>query len=109
MTWALDGLEPESFTIWEIFNPEKESLEGENRVALTPEGVQKLRKMNFQVQIESGAGKNASFSDSLYEKAGAKVVPDVWKNDMIIKGNLKLQFIWAKHLYILIYSELNIR
>lgn len=56
--------------------------------------------MNFQVQIESGAGKNASFSDSLYEKAGAKVVPDVWKNDMIIKGNLKFQVIGAKHLYI---------
>ena len=64
----------------------KESLEGENRVALTPEGVGKLRKMNFNIQIESGAGANASFSDAAYVEAGATIKDSVWDSDMILKG-----------------------
>jgi len=66
----------------------KESLEGENRVALTPEGVGKLKKMNFNVQIESGAGANASYSDAAYADAGATITDNVWGSDMILKVNV---------------------
>lgn len=63
----------------------KESFAGENRVALTPEGVGKLRKMNFNVQIEKGAGVNASYSDAAYAEAGATIKDSVWDSDMILK------------------------
>ena len=59
---------------------------GENRIALTPEGVGKLKKMKFNIEIEKGAGVNASFSDSEYIQAGATIAEDVWNNDMILKG-----------------------
>ena len=65
----------------------KESLAGENRVALTPEGVGKLRKMNFNIQVESGAGANASYSDAAYAEAGATIKDNVWDSDMILKGH----------------------
>jgi len=66
----------------------KESLAGENRVALTPEGVGKLRKMNFNIQVESGAGANASYSDAAYAEAGATIKDNVWDSDMILKVNV---------------------
>jgi hypothetical protein len=64
----------------------KESFQGENRVALTPEGVGKLKKLNFNVQIESNAGANAGFSDAAYVEAGATLSNDIWNSDMILKG-----------------------
>lgn len=63
----------------------KESFQGENRVALTPEGVGKLKKLNFNVQIESNAGANAGFSDAAYVEAGATLSNDIWNSDMILK------------------------
>ncbi|MFI5404603.1 MAG: Re/Si-specific NAD(P)(+) transhydrogenase subunit alpha [Candidatus Gagatemarchaeaceae archaeon] len=52
----------------------KETVEGEKRVALTPESVPKIKQMT--VAVEKGAGGAAGFSDSAYEEAGARVVPD---------------------------------
>lgn len=45
----------------------------EKRVALTPEGVQKLIEKDLRVQIESGAGEQSSYSDQQYEEAGAQM------------------------------------
>ena len=39
----------------------RESFEGENRVAIIPNHVLKLRKKGFAVQVEEGAGENAGF------------------------------------------------
>ena len=67
----------------------KESLSGETRVAATPDTVAKLAKLGFDVQVQSGAGADASFTDAAYEEAGAKVVTpkDVWGSDIIFKVN----------------------
>ena len=52
----------------------KETAPGERRVALVPEIVEKLAAGGFEVAVEQGAGDGASFSDSEYREAGARVV-----------------------------------
>jgi len=52
----------------------KEVLEGERRVALTPESAGRLQKLGYECVIESGAGAAASFSDDAYRAAGVEVV-----------------------------------
>ena len=46
----------------------------ESRVALTPDAVKKLRKLGFEVVIQSGAGQAAYYADELYQAAGADIV-----------------------------------
>jgi alanine dehydrogenase len=62
---------------------------GENRVGLTPYGVDALIKAGHTVLIEKNAGLNSGFSDEMYKKAGAKVgltAEEVYnKAEMIIK------------------------
>lgn len=48
--------------------------EGESRVAIVPNSVSKLGKAGFEVLIESGAGSESNYSDSMYESKGARVV-----------------------------------
>lgn len=45
----------------------------ESRVALTPDAVKKLRKLGFELVIESGAGQAAYYADELYQTAGAEI------------------------------------
>ena len=67
----------------------KESITGETRVAASPKTVEQLKKLGFDVAIESGAGERASFTDELYTSAGAIIVKDtdVWQSDLIYKVN----------------------
>lgn len=51
-----------------------ETVEGERRVALTPDGVKTLKSRGFEVMIESGAGARAGFDDEAYRQAGAEIV-----------------------------------
>lgn len=51
----------------------KEIREGEERVALTPETVGRLVKGDYEVLIESGAGRDYNLDEN-YEDAGAKIV-----------------------------------
>lgn len=46
----------------------------EKRVALTPDAVKKLGKLGFDVVIQSGAGREAYYTDSAYQAAGATIV-----------------------------------
>ena len=61
----------------------------EKRIALTPEGASELTKRGHTVLIERDAGKGSFFEDSLYEKAGCKIVgtlKELWESsDMIVK------------------------
>ncbi|MGH8747833.1 MAG: Re/Si-specific NAD(P)(+) transhydrogenase subunit alpha [Burkholderiales bacterium] len=50
-----------------------EILEGETRVAATPETIKKLAAKN-EVRVQCGAGRGSSISDADYEAAGAKPV-----------------------------------
>lgn len=54
----------------------KEITPGERRVALVPDGAQRLATSKLSVLVQSGAGQPAFFPDEAYEKAGAKLVPD---------------------------------
>lgn len=67
----------------------KETLTGENRVAIVPRDVKKYCELGFEVLIESQAGLNAQFPDAAYTTAGAALVADattVWqKADIIFK------------------------
>ena len=54
----------------------KESRPGERRVAATPESVTRLKKLGFDVLVESQAGAGASFNDDDYANAGATIVAD---------------------------------
>lgn len=51
----------------------RESAEGEERVAASPETVKKLITLGFEVVVESGAGAGASLADDLYIAAGATI------------------------------------
>jgi NAD(P) transhydrogenase subunit alpha len=67
----------------------REVHDGERRVATTPDVVGQLRKLGFEVIVESNAGAAASFSDSAYEQAGASIINDtraLWSAaDIILK------------------------
>jgi NAD(P) transhydrogenase subunit alpha len=49
---------------------------GESRVALTPDGVQKLKSAGADVSVQSGAGVAAGHADTAYAAAGATVDHD---------------------------------
>ncbi len=60
----------------------KESFDGENRVAMTPNSALALQKLGYECVIQSGAGKAARFADQDYKDAGVEVVKtasDLWK------------------------------
>jgi NAD(P) transhydrogenase subunit alpha len=67
----------------------RETLEGEKRVALTPQSAQALQKLGYDCLIETGAGDAARFSDAAYAAAGVSVVPsaaELWKEaDVVAK------------------------
>jgi alanine dehydrogenase len=67
----------------------KEIKNNENRVAMTPAGVQELISRGHSVLIETSAGTGSGFSDDDYAKAGAQIAKDadsVWsKAELIVK------------------------
>lgn len=72
----------------------------ENRVALTPAGVDSLVGAGHEVLVESGAGIGSSLSDSAYKRAGATVVAsadEAWGSaDMVVKVKEPLEEEWAR-------------
>ena len=69
----------------------RETADGECRVAASPDSVKKLKKLGYDVQVESGAGLKANFPDAMYEAAEAKIVSDaktIWSSsDIVAKVN----------------------
>lgn len=67
----------------------KETMNEEYRVAATPSIVKQIVDEGHPVLIEKNAGKMSGFEDSLYEKAGAKIIDeakDLWQgSDLIYK------------------------
>ena len=51
----------------------KEIMLKECRVALTPDNAKKLIKLGYTVNLASGAGEKAGFSDSSYQSVGVKI------------------------------------
>lgn len=75
--------------VFMIIGVPKEIKTHENRVALLPGGVNRLKKNGHDVCIQKGAGKGSGFPDEQYIEAGAEIIDDVealWdKADMIMK------------------------
>ena len=52
----------------------RETLEGEARVAMTPDSARQIAKLGHECVIEAGAGERSGFSDADYRSAGVEVV-----------------------------------
>lgn len=52
----------------------KEIKSNENRVAMTPAGVETLRQHDHTVLVEAAAGRASGFSDNDYHQAGSEIV-----------------------------------
>ncbi|WP_112320906.1 Re/Si-specific NAD(P)(+) transhydrogenase subunit alpha [Oceanibium sediminis] len=52
----------------------KELLEGEARVALSPQSALQLQKLGYDVIVEAGAGAKSRFTDDAYREAGVEVL-----------------------------------
>ena len=64
-----------------------ETKGGENRVAVTPDGVRELIAAGVEVLVEVGAGEGSSIIDAHYLAAGARIVDveEAWAADMVVK------------------------
>ena len=66
----------------------KEITYQENRVPLSPMAVQLLVDQGHSIQLESGCGEKANFTDLDYSSAGGEILIDkesIFKNDIILK------------------------
>jgi len=61
----------------------------ENRVAMTPAGVEQMVAHGHTVMVETTAGEGSGFTDETYVKAGAKIEPSAQaiyeKSEMVMK------------------------
>ena len=65
-----------------------ERVEGECRLALTPEAVDMLTDRGHRVLVEAGAGLGINYSDNHYSEVGAEIVAtpaEVYQADIILK------------------------
>ena len=90
----------------------KEIHPGEKRVAATPQTILKLKKLGFDVAIQSGAGDAINCPDAEYQEAGASIVaganelwassdvvmkvrpPEDGETDLIRDGGWLVGFVW---------------
>ena len=67
----------------------RETHPSERRVAISPAAAAALVKDRHQVQVESGAGLAAGFTDAQYERAGATIIAD--RIELIAPADMVLQ------------------
>ena len=60
-----------------IIGVPKEIKNNENRVGMTPSGVQEMTKAGHTVYVQATAGVNSGFSDDAYIAAGARIIPTI--------------------------------
>lgn len=72
-----------------ILGVPRESKTDETLVAATAKTAAQLRKLGYDLVVESGAGGGADQADEAYTAAGARVGtgPEVWAADVVIKVN----------------------
>ncbi len=70
-----------------IIGVPKEIKTLENRVSMTPGGVETLVRRGHSVLVEAGAGLGSGLSDAEYESAGATMVSrdEAWGAEMVVK------------------------
>ncbi|MDQ3570795.1 MAG: alanine dehydrogenase [Actinomycetota bacterium] len=64
-----------------------ETKAGENRVALTPDGVRELTGHDHRVLVERGAGEGSAIPDADYAAAGASLVTadEAWGAELVVR------------------------
>jgi NAD(P) transhydrogenase subunit alpha len=67
----------------------KEIMQGENRVAATPETVSKLISSGLTVLVEKDAGSGSLYNNSNYSQAGAEIIDDI--NDIYNNAEIILK------------------
>src|SRR5947209_7938357 len=77
----------------------RETKPHESRVALLPDGADRLRRAGHKVLVQSLAGAESGFVDEEYRRAGAEVRPEaaeVWQDaDLILKVKEPQQSEWT--------------
>lgn len=72
-----------------IIGVPREIKNNESRVAITPAGVEALKRNGHDVLIQSGAGEGSGFPDQQFTEQGARILEDpaeIWKQaEMIMK------------------------
>jgi NAD(P) transhydrogenase subunit alpha len=65
----------------------RETEAGENRVSMIPEVVGRLKKKDFDVLVEAGAGEKAFITDDEFRESGAQVVSkeEVYNADLVTR------------------------
>ena len=66
----------------------KETAAGEQRVALVPEVVGKLKAKGLEILVQRGAGAAALLPDEAFQQAGAQLTDDaaeVWRSGVVVK------------------------
>ncbi len=89
-----------------------ELVDGEARVALSPQSALQLQKLGYEVIVQSGAGDKSRFSDDSYRDAGVEVLdsaeafyeaadivlkvraPEGAELDHLRAGQILISFIW---------------
>jgi alanine dehydrogenase len=89
---------------------------GENRVAITPDGVRALIRLGHRVQVQFGAGDGSSFRDAEFVAAGATLVTaeEAWGSDLVCKvkepqefefGYLRSDLVLFTYLHLAAYPD----
>jgi NAD(P) transhydrogenase subunit alpha len=67
----------------------RESRPGETLVAATAKTAEQLKKLGYDIVVESGAGTSADQTDAAFVAAGAEVASaeTVWSSDVVVKVN----------------------
>ena len=89
---------------------------GENRVAMTPDGVRELTAHGHRVLVQRGAGHGSSLGDADFETAGAQIVgaEDAWAAELVVKvkepqpsefGFLRADLVLFTYLHLAAYPE----
>ena len=80
----------------------KEIKAEENRVCMSPGGVEFMRQRGHQILVEKNAGRASGFGNNIYKKAGAEVVDspeDIFKRAkmiMRVKEPQPFEFNWIR-------------
>ncbi|MCS3843275.1 Re/Si-specific NAD(P)(+) transhydrogenase subunit alpha [Microbacterium sp. AK031] len=63
--------------------------DGEARVAATPQTVGALRKLGYEIAVETGAGTASAYPDDAFAAAGAAIVSadEAWSSPIVLKVN----------------------
>ncbi len=76
----------------------RETRDGEARVAMVPELVEKLTALGYEVAVEPGAGHHALITDDEYTEAGALVDPGAFDGAGLVVSVQPLDLVRARGL-----------